>query len=61
MRHSSSATSLSWIPSEAVTGMNKAMFETGFTHYDDPPPDTIADLEPLRAEGKFRFANVLAV
>ena len=39
MRVESSVTSLSWIPSEAVTGANKGMFEIGFTHYDDPPPD----------------------
>ena len=29
MRVESSVTSLSWIPSEAVTGLNKAMFESG--------------------------------
>ena len=53
----SSVTSLSWIPSEAVTGLNKAIFGTGFTHYDVPPPDAIGDLEALRAEDRFRFAN----
>ena len=45
MRTTSSVTTISWIPSEAVTGINKAMFETGFTHYDDPPPDVIDDLD----------------
>ncbi|MEZ5322835.1 MAG: cyclic nucleotide-binding domain-containing protein [Microthrixaceae bacterium] len=60
MRHHSSVTSLSWIPSEAVTGLNKAVFDTGFTHYDDPPPDVIDDLEALRDEDRFRFANRLA-
>ena len=49
MRIESSVTSLSWIPSEAVTGLNKAVFGSGFTHYDDPPPDVIRDLEALRA------------
>ena len=48
MRIESSVTSLSWIPSEAVTGANKSVFEIGFTHYDDPPPDVIEDLEALR-------------
>ena len=38
-RIESSVTSLSWIPSEAVTGLTKSAFEAGFTHYDDPPPD----------------------
>ena len=59
MRIQSSVTSLSWIPSEAVTGFNKAVFGSGFTHYDDPPPDVITDLEALRAADRFRFANHL--
>jgi Cyclic nucleotide-binding domain len=58
-RIESSVTSLSWIPSEAVTGLNKAIFGTGFTHYDDPPPDVIEDLEAMRAADRFRFANQL--
>jgi hypothetical protein len=63
MRIESSVSTLSWIPSEAVTGLPKQFFEVGVTHYDDPPPDTIAsedELEALRAEGRFRFANRLA-
>jgi hypothetical protein len=56
----SSVTSLSWIPSEAVTGVNKVVFGTGFTHYDDPPPDVIDDLEALRDADRFRFANRLS-
>lgn len=58
-RIESSVTSLSWIPSEAVTGLNKAIFGSGFTHYDDPPPDVIEDLEALQAADRFRFANQL--
>ena len=63
MRIESSVSPLSWIPSEAVTGLPKQFFEVGMTHYDDPPPDTIAserELEALRTEGRFRFANRLA-
>ena len=30
MRQASEVTSLSWIPSEAVTGLNKAAFDSGF-------------------------------
>ena len=52
---------VSWIPSEAVTGLNKGIFESGFTHYDDPPPDLIDDLDALRDADGFRFANHLAV
>jgi hypothetical protein len=59
MRVETSVTSLSWIPSEAVTGTNKPMFEMGIAHYDDPPPDAIGDLDELRAADAFRFANRL--
>jgi hypothetical protein len=53
-------TSLSWIPSEAVTGLSKSAFEAGFTHYDSPPPDVLGELGELRASDRFRFANVLS-
>ena len=52
-------TSLSWIPSEAVTGVNKAVFESGVTHYDAPPPDVLHDLEEMARDDQFRFANRL--
>jgi hypothetical protein len=60
MRVESSVTSLSWIPSEAVTGINRTVFDSGVAHYDDPPPDRIDDLEELRSGDRFRFANRLA-
>ena len=59
MRMESSVTSLSWIPSEAVVGVNKPMFEMGVAHYDDPPPDVIDDLDALREADAFREANEL--
>jgi hypothetical protein len=59
MRIESSVTSVSWIPSEAVSGMTKLPFEVGVTHYDNPPPDVIEDLEALGAADGFRFANRL--
>jgi len=59
MRYESSVTSISWIPSEAVTGSARVAFDAGFTHYDDPPPAQVDDLEALRSAGRFRFANVL--
>ncbi len=59
MRHKSSITSLSWIPSEAVEGSMKIPFEAGMAHYDPPPPEQIEDLDQLRDEDRFRFANVL--
>jgi hypothetical protein len=60
VRIESTVTTVSWIPSEAVTGLTKLPFEIGAMHYDDPLPDHIDDLEPLRAAGRFRFANRLS-
>jgi hypothetical protein len=59
MRIDSSVTSLSWIPSEAIEGLAKMPFEVGITHYDEPPPDAIEDLEALRKGDRFREANEL--
>ncbi|HXQ90309.1 MAG TPA: cyclic nucleotide-binding domain-containing protein [Acidimicrobiales bacterium] len=60
MRIKSSVTSISWIPSEAISGMaTKMPFEAGVAHYDDPPPDVIDDLDALQRDGRFRFANRL--
>jgi hypothetical protein len=64
MRIEGSITAVSWIPSEAVTGLAKLPFGSGVAHYDDPPPDRIdphtADLQTLRDADRFRFANRLA-
>ena len=60
MRYESTVTSLSWIPSEAVEGGTRLAFDAGFTHYDEPPPAELDDIEALRAADRFRFANVLA-
>jgi hypothetical protein len=59
MRYERCVTSLSWIPSEAVTGATRAAFDSGFTHYDAPPPAELGDVEELRRADRFRFANVL--
>jgi hypothetical protein len=63
MRIESSVTSVSWIPSEAVTGPMKAGFASGVSHYDPPPPAHISpeQLLQLRDADAFRFANVLRV
>jgi hypothetical protein len=61
MRISSSVTSLSWVPSEAVTGpINPAMFASGSTHHDEPLPVHVDDLDALREADAFRFANRLS-
>jgi hypothetical protein len=59
MRVESAVTSITWIPSEAISGMPKMPFEMGIAHYDDPPPDRIDDLEPLQEHDMFREANEL--
>jgi hypothetical protein len=59
VRVTSSVTSVTWIPSEAITGMPKLPFELGVTHYDDPPPDRIENLDKLREADAFREANEL--
>ncbi len=66
MRYESTVTSISWIPSEAVTGSMKAAFDGGIAHYDQPPPGEIGPGQPdgdvlaLQAADRFRFANVLS-
>jgi hypothetical protein len=58
-RFESSVTSISWIPSEAVTGPSKIPFGLGVTHYDETPPDRLQDLDDLRRSDRFREANDL--
>ncbi|HET6810156.1 MAG TPA: cyclic nucleotide-binding domain-containing protein [Acidimicrobiales bacterium] len=59
MRIEGSVTCLSWIPSEAIAGMTRVPFDRGVARYDDPPPETISDLEELGRAGRFRVANEL--
>src|SRR5215213_5857686 len=59
MRIESSVTSVTWIPSEAIKGMPKLPFSMGVTHYDDPPPDVLEDIDALRERDAFREANDL--
>jgi hypothetical protein len=59
MRVQSAVTSITWIPSEAISGMPKLPFEMGVAHYDEPPPDRIDDLDPLHENDLFHEANEL--
>lgn len=61
MRVTSSVTSVSWIPSSAVTGSLKVPFTVGIDHYDPPPPDVIGDIADLLARGRVRIVNDLRV
>ena len=69
MRIEASVATVSWIPSEAVSGSNKAVFESGVLHYDAPPPDVIVGdtcaersrtIKAWRDRDMFRFGNDLA-
>lgn len=55
----STVTSLSWIPSESVSGALRLGFTAGVSHYDAPPPARLEDLCALRDADAFRFANRL--
>jgi hypothetical protein len=59
MRIESSITSVSWIPSAAITGATRIPFEVGVMHYDDPPPDEWKDLDSVLGPEGARFANEL--
>jgi cyclic nucleotide-binding protein len=59
MRIESSVTSVTWIPSEAISGMPKIPFEMGISHYDEPPPDRLDDLDAMHENDMFREANEL--
>ena len=61
MRYEGSVTALSWIPSEAVTGvLFRVPFEVGVSHYDDPPPDVMTDIDGILAADRARFINRLS-
>ena len=60
MRVESRGTSVSWIPSEAVTGPMRTGMSLGLGHYDPPPPAVLGALEELRLADGFRFANRLS-
>ena len=59
MRIESAVTSVTWIPSEAIEGMPKLPFELGIAHYDEPPSETLGNLDKLRDADAFREANEL--
>lgn len=62
MRIESSVTSVSWIPSEAITGLSRLPMDMGIGHYDPAPPDHVTDetLDQLKEADRLRAANRLA-
>ena len=60
MRKEGSVTTVSWIPSESVTGaVFRVPFEVGLSHYDEPPPEVLTDVDDLLKADRARFANQL--
>lgn len=59
MRISGSMTSISWIPSEAISGVTRLPFDLGVTHYDNPPDEVVTDLDAVIKPDGARFANQL--
>jgi len=60
MRYESSVTAVTWIPSEAISGMPKLPFEAGIAHYDEPLPERLDDLDEWHHRDAFREANQLS-
>ena len=64
MRIERTITTVSWIPSDSLSGLLKAPEVLHVAHNDQPPPDKLGDapdetLEQLRADDRYRFANRL--
>ena len=61
LRLESSVTSVSWIPSEAITrSAQKVPFGMGVAHYDAPPPDHLEDVAAFVGADRCRLANHLS-
>ncbi len=62
VRFEATATTVSWIPSESLSGPLKLGMDLKIAHFDDPPPDLLAqpgEVRGLAQQDRFRFANVL--
>lgn len=63
MRIQATGTSISWIPSESVSGPLRLGMELKLSHFDPPLPEQLsgtAQVQELCQEDRFRFANVLS-
>jgi CRP-like cAMP-binding protein len=58
-RIESSVTSVSWIPLDAMQGLQKLAADLRVGHWDLPPPDRLDNLDELIAADAIRFANEL--
>ncbi len=59
MRIESRVLSLSWIPSETVSGVGRLPFVVGLGGHDAPPPERVGDHRALVGDGRVRQANEL--
>ena len=59
MRIDASATAITWLPFAALDRIHTIPLELAVAHYDEPPPETVPDLDELRREDAFREANEL--
>jgi Cyclic nucleotide-binding domain len=59
MRVESRVLSVSWVPSDVVTGPSRLPFVLALSGADEPPPDELVDAAPLLAAGRIRQANEL--
>jgi len=61
LRLESSVSSVSWIPSEAISeSVPKVPFAIGSVHFDAPPPDHLDDVAAFVAADRCRLANQLS-
>ncbi len=64
MRVEATVMSMSWIPSDSLTGALKAGMDLRLSHWDAPLPDRVGgagEVHELCRLDRFRFANVLSV
>ena len=50
MRVEATAVTISWIPSESLSGALRSTMDLGVTHWDDPPPDVLEGADAVAAE-----------
>lgn len=63
MRVEATGTTISWIPSESVTGPLRLGMDLKLSHFDQPLPERLggpAEVRQMCEEDRFRFANVLS-
>jgi hypothetical protein len=60
VRVKSKISSVSWVPSESVTGVARVQFVIGLSSHDEPPPEHAEDVIALVSDDRVRQANELS-